>query len=284
MGRPVRVVTDSTSYLPTQLLTEYAVGVIALQVAIDGISASEGLTVSPEDVANALNARKSVSTSLPSPSTVRDAVLEAARDGHDVCVIHLSSELSGTYAATERAAAALAAECGSEIAVVDSRQVAMGLGFVVLAAARAAASGADLASVQDAALNAIDDVSVFFLVDTLEHLRRGGRLTAGQAVLGTALAIKPILEVRDGLVVAKEKVRTASKALLRLEELVVETAAGRPVRLAVHHLQAADAAAVLCARLVDRLNLLDAPVVCEVGAVVGAHVGPGLLGAVIDTA
>lgn len=283
-ARPVRVVTDSTSYLPSVALDALPISVVPLQVSVDGAAGAEGLDVSPSDVAVALRSKRAVSTSLPTPISVVDAITEAAADGHDVCVVHLSSALSGTYAATQVHASRIASELGVQVSVIDSRQVAMGLGFVVLAAARAAAEGSSIEEVAAAAEIAIGGVSVYFLVDTLEYLRRGGRLSASQALVGSALAIKPILEVRDGEVVAKEKVRTASKALSRLEKLAIETAAGAPVRLAVHHLAAPTEAQDLADKLAGQLELIARPIVSEVGAVVGAHAGPGLLGVVVSLA
>lgn len=276
--------TDSTSYLPPEVLAAYDIGIIPLQVSVGAEQYTEGVDLSPSELAVAMRKGAKVSTSLPSPTSVDHAIRLAAGDGHDVCVVHISSVLSGTYGATQTRVQSLEAELGVDVAVVDSREVAMGLGFVALAGATAASAGASLADVVAAAEAAIETTSVLFLVETLEHLRRGGRLTASQTLFGTALSIKPILEVVDGAVVAKEKVRTTAKALARLDDLVVAAAEGRPVRLAVHHLDAADAAASLLERLTARLDVVGEPIVSEVGAVVGAHAGPGLLGAVISQA
>ena len=121
-----------------------------------------------------------------------------------------------------------------------------------------------------------------FYVDTLEHLRRGGRIGAAAALVGTALAVKPLLHVVDGRIAPLEKVRTASKALARLEDIAVQRAGDGPVDLAVHHLAAQDKAAALLDRLRARIPALVSSHVSEVGAVVGAHVGPGLLGVVVS--
>ena len=284
MSRQVRVVTDSTSYLPDDLIAKHAIGVTRLQVTVGDRIGLEGTDVSPGDVAAALSAKKRVSTSLPSPASVDQAIRDAAAGDHDVCVVHLSSVLSGTYAATRARAGALETELGISIEVVDSRQVAMGLGFAVLSATAAAEQGKPVTEVAAAAARTASHTECYFLVDTLEHLRRGGRLNASQALLGTALSIKPILEVRDGAVVVKEKVRTTARALDRLEQLAIQAASGASVRVAVHHLAAADAAAILVDRLATSLPLAEPAIVCEVGAVVGAHVGPGLLGVVVSLA
>jgi len=174
------------------------------------------------------------------------------------------------------------ADEGIEVHVVDSRTIAMGLGFAVLAAARAAATGASIDVVAAAAVDQAAATDTLFYVDTLEHLRRGGRIGAAAALFGAALAVKPLLHVRDGQIAPLEKVRTASKALARLEVLVVERAGEGEVDLAVHHLAAPDKAQALAARLQESLPRIVDLHVSEVGAVVGAHVGPGLLGVVVS--
>jgi DegV family protein with EDD domain len=175
-----------------------------------------------------------------------------------------------------------AKEVGSDrVRVVDSRSTAMGLGFPVLAAASAAADDAPLEEVYSAAVATAERTTTLFYVDTLEHLRRGGRIGAAQALLGTALSVKPILHVREGRIVPLEKVRTASKGVSRLEALAVAAAGDGPADVAVHHLAAPDRARTLAERLRTRLPNLRRLVESEVGAVVGAHVGPGVLGVVV---
>jgi DegV family protein with EDD domain len=157
----------------------------------------------------------------------------------------------------------------------------MGLGFAVIAAAEAALEGGSLNEVYDAAAQTVARTTTLFYVDTLEHLRRGGRVGAAQALLGTALSVKPILTVAEGSIVLKEKVRTSSRALARLEALAAEAADEYPVDIAIHHLAAEGRAEALAARLKDRLPLLNRLYVSELGATIGAHVGPGVLGVVV---
>lgn len=276
MSTSVAVVTDSTAYLPEGLARE--VRVVPLHVVLGSRTGTEGTEVLPSDVAAALAERRlKVSTSRPTPREFAEAY--RATGSSCLVSVHLSAELSGTYDAAVLAAAEVAAD-GIEVRVVDSRTIAMGLGFVVLAAAQAARDGADAEAVAAAA--AAVDTDVLFYVDTLEHLRRGGRIGAAAALFGTALAVKPLLHVTGGQIAPLEKVRTASKALARLEELAVQRAGDGPVDLAVHHLAAPDKAAALAARLAERLPSAAALHVSEVGAVVGAHVGPGLLGVVVS--
>jgi len=275
MSARVAVVTDSTAYLPDGLGQD--VRVVPLHVVLGARSGVEGVDVSPHDVADALRERRlQVSTSRPTPGEL--AAAYRASGASCLVSVHLSAELSGTYDAAVLAAAQVAAD-GVEVHVVDSRTIAMGLGFAVLAAAQAARDGADADRVVAAAR--ASDTDVLFYVDTLEHLRRGGRIGAAAARLGTALAVKPLLHVTAGRIAALEKVRTASRGLARLEDLAVLRAGDGPVDLAVHHLAAGDKAAALAGRLSARLPGLGALHVSEVGAVVGAHVGPGLLGVVI---
>jgi DegV family protein with EDD domain len=220
-----------------------------------------------------------VSTSRPTPAEFAAVYREALEDGADgVVSLHLSRELSGTWDSARLAAAEVGA---GSIRVVDSRSAAMGLGFAVLAAAEAAAKGGSREEVYAAAVGTAEHTTTLFYVDTLEHLRRGGRIGAAQALLGTALSVKPILHVREGRIVPLEKVRTVSKGIARLEALAVAAAGDGPADVAVHHLAAAERAALLAERLRGRLPRVRRFYASEVGAVVGAHVGPGVLGVVV---
>lgn len=276
----VAVVTDSTAYLPEGVAETSAVSVVPLHVVLGSRTGTEGAEVSPQDVASALAERRlQVSTSRPTPAELADVYRSTG--AKQIVSVHLSAELSGTFDAAVLAAGDVEAD-GIEVRVVDSATIAMGLGFAVLAAARAAAAGGGLDEVADAARETAAATDVLFYVDTLEHLRRGGRIGAAAALVGTALAVKPLLHVAGGRIAPLEKVRTASKALARLEELAVERAGDAPVDVAVHHLVAGEKAQALADRLLERIPGLDSVHVSEVGAVVGAHVGPGLLGVVVS--
>lgn len=277
---PVAVVTDSTAYLPPEQTSRYGLTVVPLVVVIDGIEGREGVDVTPTQVAAALGARRvAVSTSRPAPAQFVETyrhLLDAGATG--VVSVHLSAELSGTH----EAAALAAAEVGARVAVVDARSTGMGLGFPALAAAAAAAGGADLTGVRAAALDAVSRTSAFFYVDTLEFLRRGGRIGAASALVGTALSVKPILHVVDGRIVVREKARTASRALARLIDLAAESAGESDVDVAVHHVGAPERAEWIADTLAGRLgNRLRGRYVTEIGAAVAAHAGPGLAGAVV---
>jgi DegV family protein with EDD domain len=276
----VAVVTDSTAYLPSELTEGYGIHVVPLYVVLPGRSGREGFDVGPEDVARALAVRgQTVSTSRPTPGDFVAAYRHALDQGADRLVsIHLSGELSSTSDAARLAAS----QVGEHIVtVVDSRSAAMGCGFAVLAAARSAAAGATAAEVAEVARQTAAQTTTFFVVDTLEHLRRGGRIGAAAAVLGSALAVKPVLHVKDGRVVPLEKVRTAARANNRLVQRAVEAAGEGGVSVAVHHLAARERAERLAADLRERLPGLRELHVSELGAAIGAHVGPGAVGVVI---
>jgi DegV family protein with EDD domain len=272
---PVAVVTDSTAYLPPELVQAHRLTVVPLTVVLNGAEGLEGVETHPADATRALSGRRvTVSTSRPAPEQFAQTyrrLLDAGADG--VVSVHLSADLSGTVEAAQLAAAGL----DDRVAVVDSRSAGMGLGFPAIAAATAAASGADLSGVRDAALDAVARTTVWFYVDTLEFLRRGGRINAAEALLGTALSVKPIMHMPDGAIVLREKVRTASRGVARLVDLAVEAAGDAEVDLAVHHLAAPQRADALLAALTDRLgDRLRNAYASEAGAVVAAHAGPGL--------
>jgi len=277
---PVAVVTDSTAYLPGELVERYGIHVVPLYVVLAGHSGREGSDISPDEVARALGARgQRVSTSRPTPGDFVAAYRRALAEGADRLVsVHLSSELSGTWDAARLAAS----QVGEHIVtVVDTRSAAMGAGFAVLTAARSAAAGADAATVARTAQETADATRTFFVVDTLEHLRRGGRIGSAAAVLGSALAVKPVLHVQDGRVVPLEKVRTSARAMNRLVQRGVEAAGQGPVSVAVHHLAAPERAERLAAEIRERLPQLRELHVSELGAAIGAHVGPGAVGIVV---
>ncbi|WP_433828855.1 DegV family protein [Actinoplanes sp. CA-015351] len=276
----IAVVTDSTAYLPAELSGTYDLTIVPLTVVINGWDGLEGLEISPAEVARVLGTRRAaVSTSRPAPSqfvTAYRRLLDAGADG--VVSIHISAKLSGTYEAAQLAAA----EIGPQVQVVDSGTAAMGLGFPALAAASAAAKNQDLETVRVTAADHASRVSTFFYVDTLEFLRRGGRIGAASALVGTALSVKPILHVADGAIVVRDKVRTAGRALTRLVDLAVEAAGDGEADIAVHHLGTPDRASALVDAISTRLGerMRDC-YLTEVGAVVAAHTGPGLAGVVI---
>lgn len=276
---PVAVVTDSTSYLPEGVAAQRGIRVVPLEVRLGDRAGREGIDIDAEQLTAALADRRiDVQTSRPTPAEFATCYRKLLAAGAESVVsVHLSRELSGTWEAARLAADDIGAD---RVRVVDSGSAGMGLGYAVLAAADAADAGGDGAAVEAAAADVAARCKVFFSVDTLDRLRRGGRITATAALVGTALAVKPLLHVTEGRIVPLEKVRTTARAAQRLVELAVRAAGARPVDLAVHHLGAAARADEVAARLRERLDVARL-LVSEVGAVIGAHVGTGLLGVVV---
>lgn len=278
----VAVVTDSTAYLPAELVREHGVTVVPLRVLVDDDAGDDGVDVTAHDVAEALRGRRQVTTSRPAPARFTAAYEDAARAGAGAVVsVHVSARMSSTLDSARLAAASAPVP----VEVVDSRSIGMGLGFGVLAAAEAAAAGAKPAECAELAADRARSTDVFFYVDTLEYLRRGGRMGAAASRVGNVLMVKPLLQIRDGQIALFERVRTSARALVRLEEIAASAASGGPgtvVDVAVQHLAAAERAEHLAERLRRRLPRLRRAYTCEVGGVVGAHVGPGMIAVTVS--
>jgi fatty acid kinase fatty acid binding subunit len=276
----VAVVTDSTACLPAEELARFAIRVVPLRVTLGSRTAvDDGEDVTPADVTRALREKFPVTTSRPSPAEFAAVFRELLDRGADnVVSVHLSAALSGTW---ESATLAAQDFPHGAVRVVDSRSTAMALGYAVLAAASRAGDGASAAEVQSAATDVVDRTRTLFSVDTLEYLRRGGRIGTAAALLATSLSVKPLLQVVEGQIVPLEKVRTTSRATARLVELTARAAGSRPVDIAVHHLAVPDRADALVTSLRSAIPDLGECRVAELGAVIGAHLGPGVLGTVV---
>ena len=272
------VVTDSTASLPAELAQARGIRVVPLQVVIGAKVLDEGPDgATPDVVAQALRDFVPVSTSRPAPALFVELYRQLEAEGvEEIVSIHLSGEMSGTFESAQLAAL----EVELPVHVVDSGQVGIATGYAALTAADVLDAGGTGQEAAEAALARGEAASSLFYVDTLEYLRRGGRIGAAAAILGSALSVKPLLEIAGGRVVPRERVRTASRALARLADLAVEVAGDRAVDVCVAHLANADRAAELAASLTERLaeGLEGREVMCgELGAVLGAHVGPGMV-------
>ena len=279
----VALVTDSTAYLPADLVAAHGIRVVPVRVALGDDDLAEGVAVTSAELAAALRARKPVRTAAPSPRAMLAAYEEAAVRADAVVSVHLSGAMSSTVAVAQAAARSAPVP----VEVVDSRSVAMGLGYAVLAAAEVAGDGGSLSEVAAMAGRRARAATLRFSVDTLEYLRRGGRIGAARSLLGTALAIKPILGLVGGTIVPVERVRTSSRALARLEALAIDAMAALPAGstgcdVAVHHLDDQARADRLGDTLREHLDGRGRVLVTELGAVVGAHVGPGTLATVVS--
>ncbi|GAA1883278.1 DegV family protein [Actinomadura bangladeshensis] len=277
MRSAVAVVTDSTAYLPAGLAERHGLTVVPLQIAVGGATRDEG-DISAAEAAQALKEWRPITTSRPAPERFAQVYKAAASSGAGRIVsVHLSAALSGTVEAARLAAR----DAPVPVTVVDSGTIGMGLGFAALSAAATAMSGGTAEAAASAAVRRAELTRSLIYVDTLEHLRRGGRIGAAATLLGSALMVKPLLDIADGRIAPLEKVRTSSRALARLEELAVAEAGERRVDLGVQHLFASARAEALAARLRERVPHVEDVYVGEVGPVIGAHVGPGMLGVVV---
>jgi DegV family protein with EDD domain len=272
----VALVTDSTTYLPEYLLDQYLIRVVPAMLIWAGQELRDGVDIQPTEFYTRLQtASQMPTTSQPSPAAVKVVFERLLAQGYDILAIFISHKLSGTFASAEQARAKLPNE---NLALIDSGTGAMGAGWPILAAARAAAQGATLAECRAIAEKALENIGILLMLDTLEFLHRGGRIGRAQRFLGTALNLKPILEVVDGEFIGVERVRTQGKALLRLVDLLEERIAGRrPVHLAVLHANVLDRAEQLLERAAARVDP-EETLIAPVSPAVGAHLGPGTVG------
>jgi DegV family protein with EDD domain len=272
----VAIVTDSTSYIPKENLDPYPIRV-APQVLIWGEQTYEdGVDISPSEFYTRLKTAKIMpSTSQVTPAKFVKIFGDLLEQDYHILALLISEKLSGTIASAIQACETYP---GAPIEIVDSNTTAMALGYQVLTVARAAEQGASLAECKALAEKSRQHTGVVFAVDTLEFLHRGGRIGTASRFLGTALNIKPILEVMGGRVEAIERVRTRQKSLERLLELTEERIAHRqPVSLATLHAQAPQDAQTLLELAKKRFNAVE-HIFSEVSPVVGTHTGPGTVG------
>ncbi|MBS9533372.1 DegV family protein [Mycobacterium sp. M1] len=272
----VIVITDSSACLPAQLREQWGIRVVPLHILIGGEDLRDGVDVVPDDVYQ----RDNVSTAAAGPEDL-DAVYRAAladSGGSGVVAVHLSAALSSTLTAAQHAAARI----GDRIRVVDSKSTAMGTGFVALAAARAAAAGADLDGVVAAADSAVQRGHAWIVVQRLDNLRRSGRIGSAAAWLGTALALKPLLRIDDGKLVLAQRIRTAGKAVAAMIDRVSDLVGDGSAELAVLHVGNPQGAQQVAAALAERLPACPPATVGDLGSVLALHVGAGAVGVCVD--
>jgi len=274
----IAVVTDSTAWIPKDLTTKYNI-TVAPQVLIFGEQTyNDGVDIQPDEFYARIKTTKVMPTTSQVPIvTMQKVFSDLVAQDFEVLGIFISSKLSGTIQSAVQGREALGA-AASKVQVMDSQSTAMALGFTVLAAARAIEGGANMAEAKAVAEKAIGQTSVYFAVDTLEFLHRGGRIGGAARLLGTALNMKPVLAVIDGRVEAIERIRTKGKAVDRVLELVAEKTKGKqPIHLATLHANAAGEARELLERATKELNPVES-ILTEVSPVVGNHAGPGTVG------
>mgnify|MGYP000400978094 CR=1 FL=1 len=273
----IAFVTDSTAYIPQSLLKQYPMIHVIPQVLIWGNETfRDGVDITPSEFYTRLqHATVMPSSSQATPKTFEATYQSLLSQGYQILSVHISSLLSGTVDSAVQAKAALG---DVPIEIVDSRTTSMAMGFMILEAARAAEQGATLAECKQLVEAAIQRTGVLVTVDTLEFLHRGGRIGGVSRYLGTALNIKPIIELTNGRLEPVERVRTRSKAIARLIELLGERTGGdKPLHVACLHANVEYDAQAVLKQVESRYQVVEG-LVADVSPVVGAHVGPGTLG------
>jgi DegV family protein with EDD domain len=275
MTNKVAIVTDSTAYLPQECIKHYNISVTPLSVIWGDQVYQDGVELQAAEFYERLPKSKVMpTTSQVTPAVMMSAFQSLLEEGLDVLGIFVSSKISGTFQSAVQACEMISGAQG-KIALVDSLSTTMGMGWPVLTAARAAQAGESLAQCEKVAQHASDNSGLFFVVETLEFLRRGGRISNTQAMAGTILNIKPVLEMRDGKIESVEKIRTKQKAIKRMVELTAERIHGRtPIRIAVTHANCeADASALL--ELAQKQFEPVETLITPLSPVIGTHAGPG---------
>lgn len=265
----VAVVTDSTSDFARPLAEAHSIAVVPLTVTIAGRDYLDGIEIEADEF---YRRNQPATTSQPSPGRFAETYRRLLEENDHVVSIHISQRLSGTYAAALQGAELVAPE---RIHVIDSTVVSMPLGLLVLAAARLARQGATAAEIEHRVAELASSMSVYFVVATLENLRRGGRIGSASALLGSVLQVKPVLTIRDGEVAPLDRVRTFDRALGRVLELARSADRGQGLCAIVGHAAAADSARKLASELE---GISESLLVQPLGPVVGAHAGPGTVG------
>jgi DegV family protein with EDD domain len=273
------IVCDTTAYLPTELVREHGIHLVSLYVSLEGRQERESEVADYDEFYDRLRqSEESVTTSQPSVGDFVSVYEPLLAQGKTIVSLHLSAGISGTCEAAVQASERLAEQGkgGERVRVYDSRSAAGGLGLLALAGARAAAEGGDGDDVLERIQAARDGFRMWFAIDTLEYLRRGGRIGAARAWLGSTLKIKPILTLEEEITPI-ERVRTRRRAFERMVEFARERHDGGADGWVIQHIQDAESAR----HLVEQCRQIfgcEPVFVSEIGPVIGAHVGPGLLG------
>ena len=277
MSKKVAVITDSTGYIPEDLVKKHNLTVLPLEVIWGEETFKDGVDISPKEFYTRLETAKIMpSTSQVTIPYMQDAFERLVAEDYDILGVFISEKLSGTINSAMQGRAAM--KSGQDrVHIFDSRQTAMSLGFQALAIARAADDGASIEDCLAIAEKARDNVGIYFAVDTLEFLHRGGRIGGAKRFMGTMMKVKPILSIQKGLIDSVESVRTKKKAHLRVLEIVKENVGDRPVRLATLNANATKEANALLEIAQKELNITET-IHSEVSPVIGTHVGPGTIG------
>ena len=279
--KKIAFITDSTAYLSPAFVKEHDISIIPLNLHWDGTNYRDGVNITPNEFYDLLAASKSIpSTSQPTYGEFEELMKELAAKNDTVMAVLISSGISGTVDSALMAQKHLSKYA---IEVVDSKLTSAGLALLMKALVQARAQGADAKQLTELAYRIIDTSGIFFMVDTLEYLHKGGRIGGASRYLGGALNIKPILYLnQEGKIDALEKVRTKKKALQRLMDLAVEKADGKKAYVGIIHAQAPTEAEAVQKALSERLNAAEMDIY-ELSPVIGTHVGPGTVGIALHT-
>lgn len=283
----IAIVTDSTASLPQELARRHAVHVQPTYICFGGQEFRDGVDLTPAEFYRRLRTAPTLpTTSQPSVGDFVELYTRLSQSVEGIVSIHVSQELSTTLGSARAARQMLengirkTGELSVPIYVLDSRSVAMGLGFIALTAARAAMAGKSLPEVIRAAEVLIPRMNVIFTVLTLEYLHRGGRIGGAAALVGSVLSIKPVLHVQDGRVEVLERMRTRRRALARLPDIMAERLGpAGDIHAAILHADAPEDAHNLAEEIAARFDCAELHL-ADLCPVVGTHVGPGTLGLV----
>lgn len=275
----IRIIADSTCYLPHEYMKKYKVSIVSLNVLLNGNSYRE-IDLSNDWFYKEMAKSSSIPTSSqPSVEELYNTVESQIKEGHDVVGIFLSSDMSGTFSTSNLVKNMILENYpNAKMVMIDSRSNCMQAGFAILEAAKAAYENKSLDEVVSAAKNVIENSKFIFVPDTLDYLKKGGRIGGAAALFGALLQIKPILTVEDGKTTVFTKVRTKKKAVDKIVDTVLEQNSKTPIKgLIVHHINCESEGQELANRLKDKLGL-DNVKVQSIGPIIGLHVGPGSIG------
>ncbi|MCB2180017.1 DegV family protein [bacterium] len=270
------IITDSTTAFPDDLLEKYAINVVPLTVNWNGKSYLDNVDITPDEFYRRIVTEKEMpTTSQPSAGVFKEVYDKLAEEAEGILVILISSELSGTVASATTAAEMMG---DFPVRVIDSRMTTMALGLCVLQAVEMAEAGASLDEAVESLQPLIDDMKVFFVVDTLEFLHRGGRIGGAQRLIGSVLAVKPLLQLKGGKIDSFESIRTKKKAVHRMISVFEEDAVGQDrIHISVFHGAAEEEAEEIRKYLEENYHP-DTLVVANLSPVIGVHTGPGTVG------
>ena len=269
------MVTDSSARLPAEVARAHGIEVVPLHILVDGADLRDGVDDIPPDIHD-----RHATTAGATPTELCAAYQRA------LAAAAATAWWASTFRRHCRAPTALprqaARQLGAGVTVVDSKSAAMGTGFVALAAARAAAAGADLQTVAAEASSAVGRTHAYIVVHRLDNLRRSGRIGGAAAWLGTALSLKPLLRIDNGKLVLAQRVRTATKAVAAMLDQVCAVVGDEAAAVAVHHVADPDAAAEVAGALAERLPACEPAIITDLGPVLALHVGAGAVGVVVQ--